>query len=213
MKYPTSISRFLYKIQKTIFVFTSVFILSGLSCMNTASNTTEQESIDILWEDKGSKTVSFSCDDVQFVGASHVYNVATYNSNNYKIEVRKESGSTGSGFGMIFFHDWISEFYNICINTKGMFLVEKKSNDGNVIIKNWTASDKLYQGFDTTNTIEMLYKPDSTKFILYFNNYIAYEFFDTTHRSGKPGFYASIPNISQTELFGNPEKITFKLIK
>lgn len=131
------------------------------------------------------------------------------------VTVRKESGRSEAGFGIVFCKQELngkSYMLTVLINGNGLYTVGKVIEGSFYYLdKGWKPSDSINRGQGVNNKISVSYDSESKLFYLYINDYKVTSFStseDVTFKNSKSGFAVVIAN---NETFpSNPVKVTFK---
>ncbi|MDR1126841.1 MAG: hypothetical protein LBL06_01810 [Treponema sp.] len=131
-------------------------------------------------------------------------------SNTYEIECKKISGDKNRAYGMIFGASNLvgNRFYCVSITVEGYHCVWMQNGNVNEIIKNWSLSGKLYNGYNKTNRIKVT--KSGTKYTVYLNNNQVCQFDDGTINGDRIGYFVAI-DLETDESFPNsPVDVRFK---
>lgn len=131
------------------------------------------------------------------------------------VTVRKESGRSEAGFGIVFCKQELngkSYMLTVLINGNGLYTVGKVIEGSFYYLdKGWKPSDSINRGQGVNNKISVSYDSESKLFYLYINDYKVTSFSTSeniTFKNSKSGFAVVIAN---NETFpSNPVKVTFK---
>lgn len=131
------------------------------------------------------------------------------------VTVRKESGRTEAGFGIVFCKQDLngkSYMLTVLINGNGLYTVGKVIEGSFYYLdKGWKPSDSINRGQGVNNKISVSYDSEKKLFNLYINDYKVTSFStseDIIFKNSKSGFAVVIAN---NETFpSNPVKVTFE---
>ncbi|MCQ2601201.1 MAG: hypothetical protein MJ184_07545 [Treponema sp.] len=131
------------------------------------------------------------------------------------VTVRKESGRSEAGFGIVFCKQELngkSYMLTVLINGNGLYTVGKVIEGSFYYLdKGWKPSDSINRGQGVNNKISVSYDSEKKLFNLYINDYKVTSFStseDIIFKNSKSGFAVVIAN---NETFpANPVKVTFE---
>lgn len=131
------------------------------------------------------------------------------------VTVRKESGRSEAGFGIVFCKQELngkSYMLTVLINGNGLYTVGKVIEGSFYYLdKGWKPSDSINRGQGVNNKISVSYDSEKKLFNLYINDYKVTSFStseDIIFKNSKSGFAVVIAN---NETFpSNPVKVTFE---
>lgn len=131
------------------------------------------------------------------------------------VTVRKESGRSEAGFGIVFCKQELngkSYMLTVLINGNGLYTVGKVIEGSfHYLDKGWKPSDSINRGQGVNNKISVSYDSEKKLFNLYINDYKVTSFStseDIIFKNSKSGFAVVIAN---NETFpANPVKVTFE---
>ncbi|MDR0908870.1 MAG: hypothetical protein LBM77_03805 [Spirochaetaceae bacterium] len=137
----------------------------------------------------------------------------------YELEVKKISGASNTGYGMIFCADNNSgEYYLVMITTTGYYRVAKRNSTEQTTIdtentdpandNGWTESDTIEKGYNKVNKIKVV-KTDDT-FILSFNDEETDTWTDSSYNHPYIGPYVAINNEQNEDFPDTPVEVYFK---
>lgn len=127
-----------------------------------------------------------------------------------KCEVKKVSGFSDVGYGIVFCLQDNGDYYRLLIKTDGTYSVTRKAGGLKVPIIDWTASAYLEPGYDVLNEIFVTYDYPYKQFIVSFNGFPIVSFVDDAFSGGYSGFYAIIGPEEMERLPDEPVDIRFR---
>jgi hypothetical protein len=128
-------------------------------------------------------------------------------------QVKKISGSSNAGYGIVFCLQNNKNYYRLLIRTDGSYYVRKRVDGSLSTVISSNVSDALNVGYDTINHIKVAYDDATSVFTIYFNGILETSFNDTSFSSGYSGFYAMIGQVDQENFPDEPVDVRFKQIQ
>lgn len=184
-----------------------------ISCGSQSNSAPSPNIQTIQWQLDGSGFVQYSTNDAQNYNKGFF---TTYNQTNQlpmttvTVKVKKQSGSTGSGYGIVFCSQDSNNLYRLLIDTGGHYTVSAKvANVYNSPIIPWTASTHLNSGVGVENEISVT-QQTLNHFTVYFNGNFETTFNDMSFSGGKAGFYVSISPTAESFPY-TPVDVRFKM--
>lgn len=165
-----------------------LFILAPILFSACGTNTPV---VTIEWEEDGNGFRQFRTNDSQWDGWTFWYYTGSSNQDpmdTVEAQVKKVSGSTNGGFGMLFCWNDHDNFYVYAINVAGEYSVFKRVAGEWTTIIDWPTSAAVNTGFGTLNTLKVTYESGTDTFTLYANNTIIDTFTDTSFSWGSSGY-------------------------
>jgi len=161
----------------------------------------------IAWQDDSAGFVQFSTNDTNDCGEGYFHSMGSQfiPMSSVEMQIKKMSGYSHSGYGIIFCYQDGNNFYRILISVNGSYLISKKvagtysyyqggglwSASGS-----WQSSSNLITGFGNTNDIKVV-NTGGGNFDIYFNGILETSFTDSTFTGGYNGYYVLIGYVSQ----------------
>jgi hypothetical protein len=124
--------------------------------------------------------------------------------------IKKQSGSAGSGYGIIFCYQDTNNFYRLLIETHGYFILSRKVGGVYTTIIPWTISANLDTGYGVENVVSVV-QTSLYNFSIFFNGVQERTFTDYSFFGGRAGFYASVHDQTDEYFPGLPADIRFRL--
>lgn len=167
----------------------------------------------IRWEDDGAGYTRFYTNDSQYYGYSFWYwdDPSVDPMTTVETAVKKISGSSAHGFGIIFCVQDTNNFYRILISANGGYNIWKKVNDTWTSIQSWTQSGNINQGYGAVNTIKVT-RVDTT-FYVYINEQYETCFDANEFSGGKSGYYVSVGDSDYEKFPNTPVDVRFNQIQ
>jgi hypothetical protein len=106
-----------------------------------------------------------------------------------EIKLKKVSGSTSGGYGIVFCSADPNNYYRILAVTSGYYQITKKVAGTYSLLVDWTHTSWWIDGHNVNNTIKVT-KSGADSFDFYVNNNLVTTVTDTTFDDGAAGFYA-----------------------
>ena len=144
----------------------------------------------IEWEPDGNGFRQFRTNDPTWKGWTFWYYLGgSYQAtmSTVETEVKKVSGSSAGGLGLIFCFQDHDNFYVYGINVNGDYAVFERYGGSWYTIIDWTYSADVYTGFNVLNTLKVTYNGIDT-FTLYVNGIEIDSFTDSDFSGGYSGY-------------------------
>jgi hypothetical protein len=202
---------------------------SDSSSSGSASVSNDLPVYTIYWVDDGTGFFEYYTNDSGF------YNYNWYNEPNSSylssmtsvdIQVKKISGNSSMGYGIVFCYQNSNNMYRVSITTTGFYRLSKyvsgtwsyNYNDGSgwtTSSKSWPTSSNLLQGYGAVNDIQVTRAGSS--FSIYFNGTVGVStadmtFTDTAFTSGYCGGYVLVGTSAQESFPNTPVDFKYKII-
>ncbi len=191
----------------------AVFMLL-VSCGHSNNTSTPPSIQTIKWQLDGNGFVQFFTNDSQYYNYSFWDTYTQTNESQMTTvtaTVKKQSGSSSSGYGIIFCSQDSNNFYRLLITTTGHYCVYAKVGGTYSAIIPWTSvpSSHLNNGVGVENEISVT-QQTLNNFTVYFNGNLETTFSNTSFSGGKAGFCASVSPTTENFPYV-PEDVRFKL--
>ncbi len=168
----------------------------------------------VLFEPDGSGAIKFRTNDAT---RNDVTWYRTYNTTfeptmtTVTATVKKTSGSTNGGAGILFCYVDASNYYMMLITPTGYYTVQKRVAGVSSPIVNWTLSPNV-TGLNTTNTLRVTHT--ASGFDVYINNLSTpvANVNDTSFLGGLVGFAASVGTSTEEQFPSVPVDVRFQLL-
>jgi hypothetical protein len=177
----------------------------------------------IAWQTDADGFLQFSTNDTARYSTSsrHTNNTIQSTMTSVEAQLKRVSGSSGTGYGIIFCYQDAGDFYRIIITETGYYRIDKKISGTTYCYSGgtwsttspspWPSSSHLNTGFGNTNDIKVV-NMGSGNFYVYFNGVYETSFNDTTFTGGDSGYDASVSDASREDFPSTPADMRFKQI-
>jgi hypothetical protein len=213
-----------FLILTTLFLFLST---ASLSCSggkdDSASTSTDPVIQTISWQADADGFLQYSTNDTTLYSSHqwHTNNTIQTTMTSVEAQVKRISGYSGAGYGIMFCYQDPSDHYGVVITTTGNYLIRKAVSgvSSYYVSGSWTTtqpspwplSSHLNTGFNTINDINVV-NNGSGNFDLYFNGVWETSFTDSTFTGGDFGYDISISASSRENFPTTPSDVRFKQI-
>jgi hypothetical protein len=167
----------------------------------------------IEWEPDGDGFVQYSTNDKQYLDTVHYMPLVAENENpmtTVTATVKKVSGSSVMGFGIIYCYQDENNYYRLLITTDGHYAVAKMVGGTYTALVSWASSASLNTGMGVTNDIGVTQNPLHT-FTVTFNTQTITSFADASFTGGLAGPCIGIGSSSNESFPSVPEDARFKM--
>lgn len=185
------------------------FIISNFGCSKSGGET-------IRWQDDGAGFIQFYTNQKTNYGKSFwrshypiVSPMVTVTT-----EVKKISGYSGSGYGIVFCYQDNYNFYRLLITNDGRYTVivkhgnSQKSTDTTLVPWPLTPSANLNTGYNVLNTIQIT-QSSPANFNISFNGTLEVSFIDDTLEGGKYGYFVYVGPTGSENFPSQPVDVRF----
>jgi len=170
----------------------------------------------IEWEPDGFGFVQFSTDDPQYLDTRQ-YLPLTEESQSpmttVTATVKKMSGYSKAGFGIVYCYQDENNFYLLEITTEGKFKVRKKVGGTDTDLIPWTTSTYLTSGFGVENDIGVTQDPVGTFSVTLNGTADVATFDDPSFTGGLAGPFVRIRSGAYEKFPGVPVDCRFKILE
>jgi hypothetical protein len=177
----------------------------------------------IAWQTDANGFLQYSTNDTALYGTGnrHTNNTIQSTMTSVEAQVKRVSGSSGTGYGIVFCYQDSGDFYRIIITETGYYRIDKRVLGINYYYtggiwstttpSSWPSSSHLITGYDNTNDIRVV-STGSGNFDVYFNGVYETSFNDATFTGGDSGYDASVSDSSREQFPSTPADMRFKQI-
>jgi hypothetical protein len=184
------------------------------NCGHASSFSASRASVQApTWQLDGNGSMQFITSDPQYYNYGYWYSLSGSNQTQMSTvtaTVKKQSGSAGSGYGIIFCYQDTNNFYRLLIETTGHYIVSAKVGGVYTTLITWATSANLNHGYGVENVLSVV-QTSPYVFSIRFNGVQAATFADYNFSGGRAGFYAFIHDQTDEYFPGLPVDIRFKL--
>jgi hypothetical protein len=170
----------------------------------------------IRWQPDSNGYTQFYTNDTQYY--DHYFTAsAEHSGDTYEAEVKKLSGNTTYGYGMLFCYDSSNpdklSYYRLLITTRGSYQIHKRVAGAWAAdpIKAWTASTAITAGYNQANKLRVVKAGNS--FTVYINNQQVHTFTDSDITGTKIGAYVSVGKSDEESFPNTPVDVRFKVLQ
>jgi PKD repeat protein len=169
----------------------------------------------ILWEEDNSGFIQFYTNDsIYYNTYFYVWYENLYQPVMEVVEtkVKKVSGFSWGGYGIIFCLQDKYNFYLLLIDTHGYYTVYEM-NEGSWIEKiRWAYSSNLKQGFGKINSLKVAHNNNSSNFSISFNGLYTGSFYDSSFSGGYSGYFVEVWGNDEENFPDTPEDVRFRQV-
>jgi hypothetical protein len=203
-----------------LFLITACLSCSGGGGNDAATGPAIQT---ISWQTDAAGFLQYSTNDSSLYSTSHSHTNNTIQTTMTSVEaqVKRMSGSPGTGYGISFCYQDLSNSYGIVITSSGYYRISKVvsgiyyyyvSNSWTTTNPSpWPSSSNLITGFGKTNNIKVV-NAGGGNFNLYFNSTLETSFTDSTFTGGDSGYFAYVSDPSRENFPTSSADLRFKQI-
>jgi hypothetical protein len=212
------------KIQFLSLTVLFLFLITAcLSCSGGKDDAASPSTETISWQTDADGFLQYSTNDTALYSTNHRHtnNTIQATMDTVEAQVKKISGYSGAGYGIMFCYQDSSNHYGVVITTTGNYLIRKAvSGVSSYYVSGswtttqpspWSSSSNLNTGFDVTNDIKVV-NTGSGNFDVYFNGVYETSFNDTTFTGGDSGYDFSISASTRENFPTTPSDVRFKQI-
>ena len=192
------------------------------SCGSGGGSSDAAPPVTVSWQPDAGGFLQYSTNDPALYNSTQVHANNTIQSTMTSLEtqVKRVSGSTGTGYGILFCYQDPDNTYGIAITTGGQYLILRSVNGVNSYYNgsswssdshsSWLSSSHLITGLNKINSIKVTYA-GSANFNVYFNGTYEISFNDANFTGGDSLYMAAI-STAVHENFPTPSDMRFKQI-
>ena len=171
--------------------------------------------VTIDWEPDGQGFIQFYTNDEQDYGYYFIHipsGASEATMTTAEVEVKKISGASSAGFGIIFCGTNIDNFYKLLISLNGNYRMSKKVSGLYTDLIPWSSSGgSLNASYGVVNKIKVQFDGTDT-FSIFFNDVFVDSVVDTSFSGGDSGYYAYVSDDNES-FPDTPVDVRFRMLQ